>query len=69
MKGLCQLFRIIHDHILYARADTLCRIDGNTVARVDACPLDMFHDTGDQYIIAVTYGIDFYFFSHQVFID
>ena len=50
-------------------ADGLCRIYGNTVSGVDACTLDVLHDTRNQNVLAVAYCIDLDFFAHQVFIN
>ena len=35
---------------------------------MDTCTFDMLHDTRNQDVIAITYGIDLDFFTHQIFI-
>ena len=63
-----QALRIFLDDALDLRGEALSRIDGNTVAGMDACPLNMLHDTGNQDILAVAHSIYFNLFSHQIFI-
>ena len=36
---------------------------------MDTCTLDMLHDTRNQDIVAVTYGIDLDFLTHQIFVN
>ena len=45
------------------------RIDGDRVAGVNACALEVLHDTRDEDVVAVTDGIDLDLAAHHVLID
>ena len=36
---------------------------------MNACPLDMFHDAGDQVVFTVTDSVDLNFYTHHVFVN
>ena len=45
------------------------RIGGDAVARVDAGPLNVFHDSGNQHVPAVTDCVNFNLSAFKVFVD
>ena len=69
MKGPGQLFGVIHKLCLNRRCDARRRVYGDTVAGVNAGTLDVFHDTRDQDVFAVAYGIDLDLLADNVFVD
>ena len=69
MQAVRKLLRVVFEHTLDLRCDRLCRIHGNTISGMDTCTLDMLHDTRDQDIVAITYGINLDFLTHQIFIN
>ena len=68
MQGLCQFSGVVYDGCFYVVIKALCRVHGNTVSGMDSGTFDMLHDTRDQDVFAVAYGIDFDLFSDQIFI-
>jgi len=58
MQCLCQTLCILYDGILYLITDRWSRIYGNTVSGMDSGTLDMFHNTRNENVGSVTYGID-----------
>ena len=69
MKGPGQLFGVIHKLCLDCRCHARCRVYGDTVAGMNAGALDMLHDTRDQDVGTVTYGIDLDLLTDNVFVD
>ena len=59
---------VIHKAVLLALRQHKCRIYGNGVARMDAGPFDVFHNSGNQHILAVADGVHFQLRSHQVLV-
>jgi len=69
MQCLCQALRIFHDRLFYMIADRRCRIDGNTVSRMDTGSLDMLHDTRNQDVRSITHSVDLDLLALQIFIN
>ena len=63
-QPLCILF----NGRLYACADALGRIDGNTVPGMDACPFNMLHNTRNQNILSVAYRIHLNLLALKIFV-
>ena len=49
--------------LIYQFPDGIGWKDSDTVPGMHACPFNMFHNTGNQDIRAITYSIHPYFFS------
>ena len=64
-----ELSGVVDDGVLHLWGQALRRIDRNTVARVDARPLDVLHDAGDHGVDSVTDGVDLDLGAHQVLVD
>ena len=68
MQGFCQSPGVLLDGFLCRIGDGPGRIYGNTVAGMDTRTLNMLHDTRDQDILSITYGIYLDLFALQVLI-
>ena len=69
MKRSCQQAGIMSNYLLNLRRKVSCRINRNTVSGMNAGSLHMLHNTWNQNIISVTYGIHFDFFSHEILVN
>ena len=69
VQFLCQKASVSYNSICYRFTQILRRIDRNRVARVHACTLYVFHDSGNQIIGAITNCIDFHLGTHHILID
>ena len=68
-KVLCQSLGVLNEGVLVLLLDVDGRIDGDGVAGVNACALEVLHDTRDEDVVAVTDGIDLDLAAHHVLID
>ena len=64
-----QLAGVVDDGGPDLLGEVLGRIDGDGVAGVDARPLDVLHDAGDQVVMAVADGVYLHLGAHHVLID
>ena len=69
VQRFCQPSGVFFNCFLCSIRDGTCRINRNTVARMDTGSLDMFHDTRNQNILSITDCIDFDFFSLKILIN
>ncbi len=63
MQRFCQPSGVFRNLVLHQLADGMGGINRNTVPGMHAGPFDMLHNTGNQDIRAVTYGIHLDFLS------
>ena len=61
--------RIVDDLILGLLADAEGRIDADRIARMDARALHMFHDAGDEDVLAVADGVHLQLLAHDIAVD
>ncbi len=69
VQCLCELFGVVDDNALDMLCEVLAGVDGDGVAGVDACALNVLHDTGDNEILAVTDGVYLDLGAHHVLIN
>ena len=69
MQRQRELFGALDDALDHLVAEVPRRIDGDGVARVDARPLDVLHDAGDEDVPAVADRVDLELFAHKVLVD
>ena len=69
MQCSCKTFGVLCNSLFCFFTDGSCRIYGNTVTGMDSGTLNMLHNTRNQNVLAVAYGINLDFFSHQVLVN
>ena len=68
MKRSCQTLCILNDSFFCLLTYAFCRINRNTITRVDTCTLNVLHDTRNKNILSIAYSINLKLLTHQIFI-
>ena len=63
MQCLCKTLCILYNRLLNLITDRRSRIYRNTVSGMDTSTLDMLHDTRDENVGSVAYGINLDFLT------
>ena len=67
-RCLAKLPGVLEDGLLVYLINVQGRIDGDGVAGVDAGPLHVLHDAGDEHIFPIEHAVHLHLSAHQVLV-